>query len=151
MSETVETVEASSFQKRVAFSGPPSSVFAALTTAAGVAGWWMPATGFGDEGDELRLAFPPGPGVLRVDTARPYSEVVWTVLICDFLPDWVDTRITFALRGTPEGGTVLEFRHEGLTPQLECYGQCAQGWGYYLPSLRDYVETGVGRPGPRPR
>ena len=146
-----ETVEIAGFQKQIAFSRPPSSVFAALTTAAGVAGWWMPATGSGDAGGELRLAFPLGPGVLRVDAARPSSIVVWTVLVCGFLPDWVGTRIDFALRGTAEGGTVLDFHHEGLTPQLECYGQCTQGWGYYLSSLRDYVEAGAGRPGPRPR
>jgi uncharacterized protein YndB with AHSA1/START domain len=151
MSETIGTVETSSFQKQIPFTRPPEAVFEALTTAAGVAGWWMPATGSGDEGGELRLTFPPGPGVLRVDTARPSSAVVWTVLSCDFVPDWVGTRIVFALRGTAEGGTSLEFRHEGLTPQLECYGQCTQGWGYYLASLQDYVESGAGRPGPRPR
>jgi hypothetical protein len=41
---------------------------------------------------------------------------------------------------------MLEFRHQGLTPRLECYDHCARGWEYFLPSLRDHVETGTGRP-----
>ncbi|MDQ2874979.1 MAG: hypothetical protein M3Y33_09385 [Actinomycetota bacterium] len=38
------------------------------------------------------------------------------------------------------------FRHEGLSPQLECYDMCRAGWDQYLPSLRDYLETGTGTP-----
>jgi uncharacterized protein YndB with AHSA1/START domain len=151
MSETTGTIEAPSYQKQIQFTKPPEAVFEALTAAAGVAGWWVPTTGSGVEGGELRLTFPPGPGVMRVDTAQPSSTVVWTVLVCDFLPDWVGTQIIFVLHPSKGGGTTLEFRHQGLTPQLECYEQCQQGWDYYLPSLRGYVETGAGRPGPRPR
>lgn len=149
MSESPGTIEAPSYQKQIQLTKPPEAVFEALTTPAGVAGWWMPATGSGVEGGELRLSFPPGPGVMRVDTARPFSRVVWTVLVCDFLSDWVGTRIIFALRPSESGGTTLEFCHQGLTPRLECFDQCQQGWDHYLPSLRDYVETGTGRPGNR--
>lgn len=151
MSDTTGTVEAPSYRKEVQFTRPPDAVFEALTSAAGVGGWWVPTTGSGVEGGQLRMSFPPGPGVVRVDTAQPFTTVAWTVLVCDFLPDWVGTRVVFALRPVESGGTVLEFRHEGLTPALDCYDQCQQGWNYYLPSLRDYVETGTGRPGPRPR
>jgi uncharacterized protein YndB with AHSA1/START domain len=146
-----EPLEASSYQKQIRFTEPPEAVFPALATTAGVAGWWVPATGSGAEGGELRLTFPPGPGVMRVDTALPPSTVAWTVLKCDFLPDWVGTQILFTLRPATGGGTTLEFCHRGLTPQLECFDQCRQGWDHYLPSLHDYVETGTGRPGPRPR
>jgi hypothetical protein len=49
------------------------------------------------------------------------------------------------------GGCDLQFRHEGPRPGLECYDQCRAGWDQYLPSLRDYLESGVGNPfrGPR--
>ena len=44
------------------------------------------------------------------------------------------------------GGCDLQFRHEGLRPSLECYDQCRAGSDQYLPSLRDYLESGVGNP-----
>lgn len=143
------TIEAPSYHEEVHFSEPPEAVFEALTTAAGVSGWWMPTTGSGIEGGELELSMPNGPVVMRVDSAQPHSEVRWTVLVCDFLADWVGTRIVFTLRAGGSAGTTLEFRHQGLTPQLECFDMCRQGWEYYLPSLRDYVDTGAGRPGNR--
>jgi uncharacterized protein YndB with AHSA1/START domain len=149
MSSTANPTDVLSYQKRVKFTRAPEVVFEALATPAGVSGWWMPTTGEGAEGTELRMAFPPGVGVFRVDTTRPSSRVEWTVTSLDFLPDWVGTRIVFELHPTAGGGTELEFHHEGLTPQLECFDQCRQGWNYYLPSLHDHVETGSGRPGDR--
>lgn len=151
MSQTTTVIDNSSYRRQIEFTKPPEAVLAALATPAGVAGWWVPATGSGSEGGELHLTFPPGIGVFRVDHAAPPATVVWTVLKCDFLPDWVGTRIIFSLRPGTDGGTTLDFRHEGLTAQLECFDQCRQGWDFYLPSLRDYVELGSGRPGPRPR
>ena len=143
------TVQASDYEKAIEFTRPPEAVFEALSTVEGVSGWWMPTTGSGREGGELRLSMPPGPLVMRVDVAEPHARVEWTVLTCDFMPDWVATRPTFTLRPGPADGTELDFRHLGLTPRLECYGQCLQGWDHYLASLRDYVETGTGRPGNR--
>ena len=40
---------------------------------------------------------------------------------------------------------MLYFRHEGLTPELECFDMCHEGWTHYLASLVSYVETGQGR------
>jgi hypothetical protein len=42
-------------------------------------------------------------------------------------------------------------RHEGLSPQLEFCDICRAGWDQYLPSLRDYLETGTGTPFSRAR
>jgi uncharacterized protein YndB with AHSA1/START domain len=149
MTGTTRTIDTPSFVQQVDLSRPPEAVFEAVSTAAGVSGWWMPTTGSGAEGTELHLRFPPGPVLIRVDTVRPVSTVAWTVLVCDFEADWVGTQIVFTLRPGRDGGTTLEFRHQGLTPQLHCYDRCRQGWGHYLSSLRDYVETGAGRPGDR--
>jgi uncharacterized protein YndB with AHSA1/START domain len=122
-------------------------VFDALTTAAGIAGWWAPATGSGVEGGELRLTFDADdPLVLQVATAQRPSTVVWAVKSCDFLPDWVGTRPTFALSRSEAGGSEVQFRRHGLTPHLECYNTCRAGWDHYLPSLRRYVESGRGSP-----
>ena len=60
--------------------------------------------------------------------------------------DWVGTTLHFDIEATPEEGTVLRFRHAGLTPRLECFSDCKSGWDHFIPSLGAYVETGVGQP-----
>ena len=44
--------------------------------------------------------------------------------------------------------SMLYFRHQGLTPELECFDMCHEGWTHYLDSLVSYVETGQGQPQP---
>ena len=72
--------------------------------------------------------------------------MIWDVTACAFLPDWVGTRPVFTLSEAPDGGCDVRFLHEGLSPRLECYEACRTGWDQYLPSLRDYIETGTGNP-----
>jgi hypothetical protein len=123
-------------------------VFATLTAAAEFGAWWAPATGSAAEAGELRLTFDgiDGPLVLRVRQARRPTTVIWDVEACTFLPEWAGTAPGFTLRRSSTGGCDLEFRHEGLNPQLACYEVCRQGWDQYLPSLRDYIQTGTGNP-----
>ncbi len=105
------------------------------------------------EADELRITFDSieDPLVLQVRQARRSSTVIWDVESCAFLPDWVGTTPGFTLSRASAGGCDLQFRHEGLSPQLECYDMCRAGWDQYLPSLRDYLETGTGHPFTRAR
>jgi hypothetical protein len=77
--------------------------------------------------------------------------VIWDIQSCTFLPDWVGTTLSFTLSDPGSGGCDLFFRHAGLSPQLECYDTCRAGWDQYLPSLRDYIETGTGNPYSRAR
>ena len=84
--------------------------------------------------------------MLHVAEADRSTTVTWHVTECDFLSDWVDTSVTFALADSSDGTCDLRFRHVGLQPRLECYDQCRAGWDYFLPSLRDYAESGAGRP-----
>ena len=128
--------------------GTPETVFDALTTTAGLAAWWAPVSGQGTEGGELRfdMGAPQGPLVIQVHTARRATTVVWVVLGCPFLPEWAGTTIAFDLGRTAGGGSDLFFRHHGLTAQLDCYDTCRRGWDHFLPSLRQYVDTGCGNP-----
>jgi uncharacterized protein YndB with AHSA1/START domain len=154
--EAETTMNAGDYEAVVRFDAPPDRVYDALTTVAGLAGWWAPVTGSGDEGGELRFVFSGAarvedltlaedPLVIGVDTARRPARVAWTVLACDFLPDWVGTTPTFEM--TPRGtGSELRFRHLGLSPRLECFSSCSAGWDHHLASLRAYVETGRGTP-----
>ncbi|MYS22882.1 Uncharacterized conserved protein YndB, AHSA1/START domain [Streptomyces sp. DvalAA-14] len=135
------------YRAALEFTEPPEAVYDALTTVRGVTGWWTEATGNGGTGGELRFFFGDDvPAIMRVDEARPASLVRWTCLGYAPVPDWAGTTITFELSPRSNGGSELAFRHHGLTPRVECYTMCKQGWDHFLPSLRAYVETGQGNP-----
>lgn len=136
------------YTNQVHLSAAPERVFEILTTAAEFTAWWAPATGSAAEGGELRITFDglDDPLVLRVRQAARPAELIWEVRECAFLPDWVGTTPVITLSQDGTGGCDLRFRHEGLSPRLECYEMCRAGWDQYLPSLRDYVETGTGNP-----
>src|SRR5450432_1795254 len=134
------------YQCRLTLTASPEAVFEALTTTEGLAAWWTPVTGDGLTGGKLTFSFGPGlQAVMRVDAAERGVGVRWTNLAC-MVEDWVGTTVHFDIGATPAGGTELRFRHAGLTPLLECYSDCKSGWDHFIPSLRAYVETGVGNP-----
>ena len=41
--------------------------------------------------------------------------------------EWTDTKIIFEITKA-NGKTILHFTHEGLSPEMECYALCNQGW-----------------------
>lgn len=135
------------YQKTIHVKASPGKLFDALTSVAGLAGWWVPVSGSGDSGGELRFIMnSPEPLVIRVDEATRPTTVRWTVTECGFLPDWVGTRPVFTITPVDDNASELRFRHFGLTPELDCIEMCTSGWNHYLASLRDYVEVGRGTP-----
>ena len=137
--------ETQDYQQHLTLRASPESVYAALTTLDALSAWWTAASGNAVQDGELTFTFAPGSvAVMRV-AVEPNERVVWTVTEC-IMADWVGTTIHFDLEPSA-AGTSLRFRHEGLTPQLDCYLDCKSGWDHFVPnSLRDYVETGVGHP-----
>ncbi len=47
-----------------------------------------------------------------------------------------------------ERGTTLSFAHCGFPKGDDEYAMCTTGWGYYLVSLQQYLQTGKGAPSP---
>ena len=48
-----------------------------------------------------------------------------------------------------EGGmTILRFGHRGWRERVEFMAHCSMKWAVFLLSLRDLLETGVGKPSP---
>lgn len=134
------------YEKTLRVLAHPAALFDALTTLSGLAGWWTDVTGSGTAGGELRFVFdtPEALVVQVVEASRPTS-VQWTVIGYNVLPEWAGTRPTFTI--TPVGGgSELQFRHYGLTAELDCIDQCTRGWDHFLNSLRAFVETGHGMP-----
>lgn len=81
----------------------------------------------------------------------PAQKVVW--LITDshlsFISDkseWTGTHVVFDIT-EKDGQTQLRFTHEGLKPEIECYGACSNAWGGYIRnSLFNLIMQGEGQP-----
>ena len=80
----------------------------------------------------------------------PGEKIVWLVTESklNFLEnksEWTGTKIIFEIEeGSDE--TKIRFTHIGLVPESECYKDCFNGWNYYLQSLLNLINTGVGKP-----
>lgn len=125
-------------------------IYEALTTAAGVRGWWTvdaeldarvgcaAAFRFQEERGTMEVRF-------RVDVMEPNREVAWTCTGEHNNPDWKDTRIAFRL--SPSGkSTSVELAHTGWRAKTPVYEMCVGGWTHFLASLKSLVETGKGTP-----
>ena len=91
---------------------------------------------------------------MRIVELIAEQKVVWLVLdnYFNFTKDqseWKGTKIIFEI-SQHEGKTKLQFTHEGLTPQYECYNVCHDGWSNYINrSLRSLITIGKGQPNPK--
>ena len=132
---------------RVGIQAPADDVFAALTSAERLAGWWTSDTrGDGDVGGVLSFHFDKGDfemDVLEVDHGK---RVLWKVV--DGPEEWIGTHISWELRHEDDQTTVL-FKHLGWREPVEFMHHCSTKWASYLMSLRSLVETGTGAPNPR--
>lgn len=135
-----------SFRSTKTVAATPETTLAALRTTDGVSGWWGRAAGSADVGATLEVSFLGGRQRIRMHV-EPSSEhrVVWSVEAAPLTPEWVGTTIIFEVEEAGVGATI-HFRHQGLTPGLECFDMCRAGWTHYVGSLVSYVETGQGRP-----
>ena len=58
--------------------------------------------------------------------------------------EWTNTKLIFDLSEN-NGATTLNFTHEGLTPEVECYKDCEPGWTHWITtSLYSYLTKGQG-------
>jgi hypothetical protein len=55
---------------------------------------------------------------------------------------WLDTKVIFDIF-EKENSTYLQFTHEGLNTQLECFNACSNAWSVLIQqSLAHYINTG---------
>jgi len=79
----------------------------------------------------------------------PGKRIVWLVTDCNMpwysdKKEWTNTKLIFDLIEN-KGVTELQFTHEGLTPDVACYADCAPGWTHWIKtSLFSYFTTGKG-------
>ncbi|WP_433200798.1 SRPBCC family protein [Dactylosporangium sp. CS-047395] len=129
----------------------PARASALFTSADGVSRWWGPTEGDGAAGGTLVTSFGPyGVNAMRVLESGP-SRVVWESIAVDGTEptghtlEWLGTTMQFDI--APSGtGTQVQFRHAGLTPQMQCWQDCVVAWDQFMDSIRAYAETGAGTP-----
>lgn len=123
-----------------------TQLFQALQTADGLKGWWT-QTVQESPGRIFHLGFPHHGQTITIQVLPPShaQEVRWLCLKHSAFPEWDQTSMIFQWEETPKGVN-LDFCHRGLTPQLQCFTDCREGWNYFLESLQLFLETGKGTP-----
>jgi predicted lipoprotein with Yx(FWY)xxD motif len=132
----------------------------AIKRISNVPAWWdVTFTGSAEKQNDTFIVKMGGESFFDFTVAEliPGKRVVWLVTDC-YMPwysdkkEWANTRLIFDLTEN-NGITQLTFKHEGLTPEVECYKDCEPGWTHWIKtSLFSYFTTGKGdfnRPYPR--
>ena len=119
--------------------------YQALTTIEGLSSWWTPDTiGNPEVGDSLYFSFAHyAMFEFQVALLNPGKLVSWKFLNGN--PNWDNTYVTFIIEENEEG-TKIEFVHDGFQEVYDNYDNVKLSWQDYLASLKEYCETGVGRP-----
>ena len=136
---------------RIGITAPVSKVRAAVSSVAGVAGWWTQDTSGESKHDGvMQVVFRSKAGQeigqMKFELARSTSEeVVWRFTAGP--EEWIGTQVSFTL--TQQGDdTIVLFAHRNWREAIEFTAHCSMKWAVFLLSLRQFVETGTGRPSP---
>ncbi|MBZ4190264.1 SRPBCC family protein [Niabella beijingensis] len=142
------------FTTTIAVAATPETVFNAVNN---VRGWW--SENIEGSTDQLNSEFEyhyqdVHRSRMRITGLEPNKKVVWKVLDNYFKftadeTEWKGTQVIFEL-SEKNGETILQFTHQGLVPEYECYNVCHDAWTHYIQdSLKALIITGKGKPTPR--
>jgi len=122
-----------------------NNVYKAIATTEGVTDWWTSTTGNAESGGELEFSFDGHSVKVKVTGDTPDKYVEWTVI--GEAGEWLDTRICFELEQL-EDQVMVNFQHTDWQQATEMLAHCSTKWAVFLLSLKDYLETGTGKPFP---
>jgi uncharacterized protein YndB with AHSA1/START domain len=121
-------------------------VYEAITTADGIRQWWTrdatiePKVGaageFGFNGKRFVAK-------VTVEELNPVTRVRWKVANSA----WQGNDIEFNLKADGNNTTLL-FAHRGFPRADEGFASATTRWGFYILSLKRYLQTGKGTPNP---
>jgi uncharacterized protein YndB with AHSA1/START domain len=132
---------------KISINAPRERVYAALSTVDGLASWWTSTTsGESEPGKTLEFHFGKHVCKMRVEALEGGKHVAWECT--DASPDWNGTKLSFDL-SEDAGRTTLLFGHRAWREANAFFASCSMKWATFLLSLREYVESGSGRPFPR--
>ncbi len=130
---------------QVGIKAPLSAVYAAIATPDGISGWWTRTSGDPEPGGDLDFYFDDISVMVKVTANEPDKYIEWTV--GGKQGEWLDTRICFQLVAR-DGQVMVNFQHAGWREATEMFAHCNTKWAVFLLSLKDYLETGTGKPYP---
>ena len=134
----------STIYHQVGIRAPIETVFNAIASTEGLSGWWTATTGDCSPGSKLVFHF--GEHKVNMDVLKSINNqrVVWKNIDDG---QWKDTLFTFDLQ--PNGDQIMvNFTHANWKEVTELFTHCSTKWAVFLVSLKDYLETGQGRPFP---
>ena len=140
------------YRKIIRVNKPVSEVYEAITEQ--IADWWSTdlSGAAAHVGDSFNIAFGGTRKTMDISEAVPNELVIWTCAKAYIdMPtlknktEWEGSRMIWTLTGASDG-TELNFLHEGLNRNMECFDICEDGWNYFLNSLEAYLKTGEGTP-----
>ena len=127
-------------------------IFQAITTQSGLANWWTKDTKAEKAvlGGKIQFSF-----VKRLDKEfdveveiielKPNQRVQWRVI--QGPQEWLRTEIRFEIN-PQEKENILHFTHSKWSNPTDFMAQCNTKWAIFLLSLKEFLETGKGRPFP---
>jgi Activator of Hsp90 ATPase homolog 1-like protein len=124
----------------------------AIKRISNVTGWWgVTFSGNSEKLNDKFVVKMTGDSFFNFIVAEliPGKKVVWLVTDCNMpwysdKKEWTNTKLIFEI-SEKNGVTTLNFTHEGLTPDVECYKDCETGWTHWIrTSLLSYFTTGEG-------
>jgi hypothetical protein len=148
------TIKDNSFTKTITVSKSASEAFDAIQNFRG---WWSEEIdGHTDRLNETFFYHYKDIHLCKIMLieAVPGKKLVYQVTENEFnfikdQSEWVNTKLIFNIK-SPGDRTEVEFTHQGLVPDYECYEVCNDAWsGYITNSLKNFIETGKGNPNPK--
>jgi len=138
---------------RIGIKSSANEVYTAISTIDGLANWWTEEVE-GDEQIESKIKFTfrsdtgdiKGQMIMQVKELNSQKTVRWQCV--DGPAEWIETAITFEL-SEQDDQTIIIFGHRNWREPIEFMAHCSMKWAIFLLSLREYVETGKGKPSPR--
>jgi uncharacterized protein YndB with AHSA1/START domain len=126
----------------------PQTIYRAITTSEGEAGFWVPNNTMSPKvGHVASFQFKsaPVPLRMRIDELVPDRRVAWTCL-GDF-PGWKDTTVSWTLKPGADGKTAVEFRMGNLGGYPpDAVGSVNFTWGQIVGRLKAFAESGKPQP-----
>lgn len=124
----------------------PDRVYQAIATSEGIRHWWTrdavldPKVGGDGEFGFYGRRFV---AKVKINELEPAARVKWHVTNSA----WPGSTIEFNLSPEKEH-TRLTFAHRGFLQADNSYASATTRWGFYLLSLKRYLEAGEGTPNP---
>ncbi|MES1189655.1 MAG: SRPBCC domain-containing protein [Steroidobacter sp.] len=126
----------------------PDKVYQAITDPRQISHWWTTDTrGRSEVGGHLEFYFDDFLGAETRVTGLEVNKLVQWQCTDRGLPDWSNTKLEFKIF-KEDGITYLHFKHSDWHENAAMFPHCSIGWAIFLMSLKEFVETGKGRPYP---